>query len=250
MAALVNGFLIGQMLASRKAAGLETEQVHVVPKETVQRRLVRAGERTVLEVSTTGLVEVILYEHMGDSQELAQFQAGQVPRSAKVFTQVRQLGYPLSSVSGSEFYARLRPLRPGQTQLRYRPGTVDDAMARLRKGHPLVRNHGTVVVDGRFTAPIYQLVPGTVVRLEVRSGKGLVAVLKTRDFLEVRDERIALTTRCLPAWCVDTASGRAVLELPVADYDDRYLVAEGEDLVFTYQVVATPEMLNYISSCT
>jgi hypothetical protein len=49
---------------------------------------------------------------------------------------------------------------------------------------------------------------------------------------------------------VETSTGRTVLELSVADYDDRYLVAEGDGLVVTYQVVATPEVLNYISSCT
>lgn len=250
VAVVVNGFLTGQMLATRRALGLEAAQAHVVERETVQRRVVRGGERTVLELRSTGLVEVVLYEHTGDPQELAQFHAGGVPRTAKVFTHVSELGYPLSSVSGAEFYVRVRSLRPGRTELRYVPGTVDDAMGRLRKGQSLVRNHGTVVVDGRFTAPVYQLVPGTVVRLEVRSGKGLVALVKTRDFLDVKDGRVPLASRCLPATCVDTASGRAVLELPVADYDDRYLVAEGEGLVFTYRVVATPEVLNYISSCT
>ncbi|MDR5676191.1 MAG: hypothetical protein QN128_07290, partial [Armatimonadota bacterium] len=227
------------------------EQASLVREDVVQERRVRAGERTVLEVSTTGLVEVVVYEYAGDAGELEEFRAGRVPRTAKVFSRVQEVSYPLSSVTEARFYVRVRHLEPGQTQVRYVPGTVDEAMGRLRKGEKLVRNRGTVRVDGEPLAmAVYQLVPGTVVRVEVRSGKGLVGVLKTRDYLEVREGRATLVSRCTPAACVDASSGRAVLELPVSDYDDRYLVAEGSGLVFTYEVVATPEVLNYISSCT
>jgi hypothetical protein len=253
VAVAVNGFLVGQMLLGRTAArapGAQDPPV-VVREDAVLRRVVQAGERTVLEVSTTGLVEVVLYEHTGDAEELSQFRAGGVPRTAKVFTHVRELSYPLSSVSGSEFHVRVRHLEPGQTRLGYRPGTVDEAMGRLRKGQNLVRNSGTVVATrARVEMPIYQLVPGTVVRVEVRSGRGVVGLLKTRDYLDVRAGRAALGARCTPATCLDASSGRTGLELPVSDYEDRYLVAEGSGLVFTYQVVATPEVLNYISSCT
>jgi hypothetical protein len=251
VAVVLNSFLVGQMVASRageRAAG--TGHVFVVKEDTVHRRRVQAGERTVLEVSTTGLVEVVVYEHAGDPRELAQFEAGQVPRTAKVFPRVRDLSYPLSSVSGSEFSVRVRHLAPGQTEIRYHPGTVEEAMGRLRKGQNLVRNQATVVVAGRLSTAVYQLVPGTLLRVQVRSGKGTVALLKTRDYLDVKDSRASLASRCTPAACVETSTGRTVLELAVADYDDRYLVAEGDGLVVTYQVVATPEVLNYISSCT
>ncbi|MCL6499817.1 MAG: hypothetical protein K6U07_07310 [Firmicutes bacterium] len=253
VALLLNGFLVAQMFVSRGVAwtAAPREQASLVREDVVQERPVRAGERTVLEVSTTGLVEVVVYEHTGDAEELAQLRAGQVPRTAKVFSRVQEVSYPLSSVKDTRFYVRVRHLEPGQTQVRYVPGTVDEAMGRLRKGENLVRNGGTVRVDGEPVAmAIYQLVPGTVVRVEVRSGKGLVGVLKTRDYLDVREGRASLASRCTPATCVDASSGRTVLELPVSDYDDRYLVAEGSGLVFTYQVVATPEVLNYISSCT
>ncbi len=203
-----------------------------------------------MEVSSTGLVEVVVYEHQGDVGELAEFQAGRVPRTAKVFGGVQELSYPLSSVSGSEFYVRVRHVQPGQTRVRYVTGTIDEAMGRLRKGETLVRNSGTVRVDGLRALALYQLVPGTVVRVEVGGGRGVVGVLKTRDYLDVRDGRVTLASRCSPAWCLETSSGRTGLEVAVQDYDDRYLVVEGEGLVVTYRVVATPEVLNYISSCT
>ncbi|MFN3284935.1 MAG: hypothetical protein ACK45F_01475 [bacterium] len=252
VALLFNGFLVGQMLATRGAALVSSrEDVTVIREDAVQQRSVQAGERTVLEVSTTGLVEVVVYEHTGEEGELAQFQAGGVPRTAKVFSRVQEVSYPLSSVTEARFYVRVRHLEAGQTQVRYVPGTVDEAMGRLRKGEDLVRNGGTVRVGGEMLAmAVYQLVPGTVVRVEVRSGKGLVGLLKTRDYLDVREGRASLASRCTPATCVDASSGRTVLEVPISDYDDRYLVAEGPGLVFTYQVVATPEVLNYISSCT
>jgi hypothetical protein len=252
LALLLNGFLVGQMLAVRGAAlAPGPAEAVVVREDVVHPRPVKAGERTVLEVSTTGLVEVVVYEHTGDRQELEEFQAGRVPRTAKVFPQVREVSYPLSSVTDTQFYVRVRHLQPGETRVRYVPGTVDEAMARLRKGENLVRNRGVVVVDrGRLTMPVYQLVPGTVVRVEVQSGRGVVGLLKTRDYLDVRDGRATVASRCTPQTCVEASSGRAVVELAVADYEDRYLVAEGQELVFTYRVVATPEVLNYISSCT
>ncbi len=253
VALLLNGFLVAQMLVSRGVAWIAPprEQLAVIQEDVVHERPVQAGERTVLEVSTTGLVEVVVYEHAGDAEELAQFQAGRVPRTAKVFSRVQEVSYPLSSVTEARFYVRVRHLEAGQTQVRYVPGTVDEAMGRLRKGEDLVRNRGTVRVGGEMLAmAVYQLVPGTVVRVEVRSGKGLVGLLKTRDYLDVREGRASLASRCTPASCLEASSGRTVLEVPISDYDDRYLVAEGSGLVFTYQVVATPEVLNYISSCT
>ncbi|MCS7236240.1 MAG: hypothetical protein RMM30_09740 [Armatimonadota bacterium] len=252
LALLMNGFLVGQMWVVRGAAlSPGPAEAVVVREDEVHRRPVKAGERTVLEVSTTGLLEVVVYERTGDARELEEFRAGRVPRTAKVFSQVRELSYPLSSVTDTEFYVRVRHLRPGETRLRYVPGLVDEAMARLRKGENLVRNRGVVVVEGgRLTMPVYQLVPGTVVRVEVQSGRGVVGLLKTRDYLDVRDGRATVAGRCTPQACVEASSGRAVLEVAVGDYDDRYLVAEGQGLVFTYRVVATPEVLNHISSCT
>ncbi len=249
LAVVLNGFLVGQMLLVRGSA-VPVSAVEVREEETVLRRSVRAGERTVMEVSTTGLVEVVIYEHQGNSGELAEFQAGRVPRTAKVFSNLQELSYPLSSVSGSEFFVRIRHVRAGQTRVRYVTGTIDEAMGQLRKGKELVRNRGTVRVDGRQFMALYQLVPGTVVQVEVQGGRGVVGVLKTRDYLDVRDGRAALVSRCRPAECMETSSGRTSLELAVQDYDDRYLVVEGEGLVVTYRVVATPEVLNYISSCT
>ncbi len=253
VALLLNGFLVAQLLlADGDVQATEgSSETRVLQADTMERRTVRPGERTVLDVRTTGLVEVTIYEHMGDAEELAHFQSGQTPRSAKVFTHVQALRYPLASDSGSTFYLRIRHLQPGETTRRYEPGTIEEAMGRLRRGQNLVRNQGTVRVQGgRLWMPVYQLVPGTVLRVEVRSGKGAVALFKTRDFLEVRDGRASLESRCAPQHCVVTSSGRTVLELRLTDYEDRYLVAEGEELVFTYQVVATPEVLNYIATCT
>ncbi|MDR5709593.1 MAG: hypothetical protein QN140_07190 [Armatimonadota bacterium] len=253
LALLLNGFLAFQMLLSGgESRGKEAQaQTLVFREDTVQERVVRPGERTVLEVRTEGLAEVVIYEHTGDANELGQFRAGQVPRTARVFTHVKELRYPLASDSGTTFHLRIRHLQPGETTLRYEPGTIEEAMTRLRRGHNLVRNQGTVQVRGeRLLLPVYQLVPGTALRMEVRSGKGTVGVLKTRDYLEVRSGRASLQDRCRPESCLVTSSGRTAVELYLTDYEDRYLVAEGQDLVFSYQVIATPEVLNYIATCT
>ncbi|MCS7172478.1 MAG: hypothetical protein N0A24_03570 [Armatimonadetes bacterium] len=253
LALLLNGFLASQMLLSggEGSGGEARAQTLVFREDTVQERVVRPGERTVLEVHTQGLVEVVIYEHTGDANELAQFRSGQIPRTARVFTHMKALRYPLASDSGSTFYVRLRHLQPGETVLRYEPGTVEESMARLRRGQNLVRNQGTVQIRGtRLLLPVYQLVPGTILRVEVRAGKGTVGVLRTRDYLEVRDGRASLESRCRPESCLVTSSDRTALELHLTDYEDRYLVAEGQDLVFSYQVIATPEVLNYIATCT
>jgi len=253
LALLLNGFLALQMLLAQEEGRSPENPARplVLREDTVLKRVVRPGERTVVDVRTAGLVEVVIYEHLGNSEELAQFRAGQIPRTAKVFTHVKELHYPLASDSGSEFHLRIRHLLPGETSLRYEPGTIEEAMARLRRGQHLVRNQGAVQVrGGRLLLPVYQLVPGTLLRIEVRSGKGTVGVLRTRDYLEVRDGRASLQSRCRPDTCLETSSGRGVVEVHLADYEDRYLVAEGEDLVFSYQVIATPEVLNYIATCT
>ncbi|MDR7515219.1 MAG: hypothetical protein QN165_10470, partial [Armatimonadota bacterium] len=69
VALVLNGFLVAQMFASRDVAwtAAPREQASLVREDVVQERRVRAGERTVLEVSTTGLVEVVVYEYTGDA---------------------------------------------------------------------------------------------------------------------------------------------------------------------------------------
>lgn len=221
-----------------------------VTSDRVLTQRVPPGARVVLEVRTTGLVDVAVYESTGNTQELQLFQEGGLPRTAKEFASVRQIQYPLASLSGTDFLVRVRYRQPGVTTVLFRPGTQDEAMGRLRRGENLVRNGATVDVrEGLYTMPVYQLVPGTVVHVEVEEGTGSVALLKVRDYLDVREGRVSLASLCSPARCVGTASGRNQLELHVSDYDDLYLVATGP-VRFRYQVVATPEVLNYISSCT
>lgn len=221
--------------------------------EIVQKRTIAPGERTVLTVKTSGVVEVVIFEHTGEPELLGTFQAGRVPRTAKVFTNIKELAYPLASDVGADFYVRVRPLAAGRTTLHYEPGTISRAMAQLRGGSNLTRNRGTAWVrSGLHQMPVYQLVPGTVIRVEILTGQGTVALLKTRDYLAVRDGKVAVVSRCAAASCVRSATGGKVLELSLHDYDDRYLVAvaEGAPLTFSYQVIATPEVVDYITSCT
>ena len=218
--------------------------------DAVLTRSVRAGERVVLAVRTTGLVDVTVYESTGDTREVQAFRGGATPRTAKQFHSVLEVSYPLASLSGTDFWVRVQHRRPGRTSVFYRPGTQDEAMGRLRRGENLERNSGMVEAgEGLYSMPLYQLVPGTVVHLELEAGTGTVALLKVREFLEVKEGRASLGSRCSPARCVGAGSGRERLELYVSDYDDLYVVAQGP-VRFRYRVVATPEVLNYISSCT
>lgn len=221
--------------------------------DIVQKRSIGPGERTMFVVRTSGVVEVVIFEHTGEPELLQAFQAGQVPRTARVFTDVKDLAYPLASAAGADFYVRVRHLAAGATTVHYEPGTIDQAMARLRTGGNLVRSRGTVWVrSGLYQMPVYQVVPGTVIKVEIGAGRGAVALLKTRDYLAVRDRTATLISRCVPASCVRSESGGRVLNLSTDDYDDRYLVAtaEGAPLTFSYQVIATPAALNYITTCT
>ena len=223
------------------------------PSDIVQKRTIAPGERTILTVRTSGVVEVVIFEHTGEPDLLQTFRSGQVPRTAKVFTNIKKLAYPLASEAGADFYVRVRPLTVGETTVYYESGTIAQAMARLRSGNDLVRNRGTVWVrDGLHQMPVYQLVPGTMIRVEILAGRGTVALLKTQDYLAVRDGRTTLVSRCVAGSCVRSETGGTALALPLDDYDDRYLMAvpEGASLEFSYQVIATPKVLNYITTCT
>ncbi len=251
LVAALQGFMAFQLRESRSAtAGVAQSETHTLKVDSLLTRRVTAGERVLLTVDTTGLVDVTLYESTGDLAEAELFRRGGTPRAAKLFNSVVQVRYPLASLSGSEFWIRIRHRELGTTTVSYWPGTQDEAMGRLRRGENLERNSGVVDVrEGLYTMPLYQLVPGTVVELEVEAGTGQVALLKVRDYLDVKAGHASLGSRCSPARCVDPGVGRIRLELKVPDYDDLYVVAAGP-VRFRYRVVATPEVLNYISSCT
>lgn len=222
------------------------------PGTIVQQRTIPPGGRTVLTVKTSGLAEVVIFEHTGDGALLREFHAGATPRTARVFTNIRELVFPLASESGADFYIRVRPLIAGDTTLHYSSGTIAQAMSRLRHGRNLARNRGIVVVHrGLHQMPVYQLVPETVIRLEILGGSGTVALLRTRDYLAVRAGTSALARRCSAGSCLRSQTDGKVLGLRLEDYDDRYLVAasDGAPLTFSYQVVATPDSLNYITTC-
>jgi hypothetical protein len=248
---LLQGLLVLQVGSSAPTRGTAGPGEELsLTADAVLARSVRAGERVVLAVRTTGLVDVTVYESTGDAAELQLFRGGGTPRTAKQFHSVLEVSYPLASLSGTDFWVRVQHRRPGRTSVFYRPGTQDEAMGRLRRGENLERNSGVVEAgEGLYSMPLYQLVPGTVVHLEVEAGTGTVGLLKVREFLEVKEGRASLGSRCSPARCVGVGSGRERLELYVSDYDDLYVVAEGR-VRFRYRVVATPEVLNYISSCT
>jgi hypothetical protein len=126
-------------------------------------------------------------------------------------------------------------------------------MAQLRNGRNLVRNQGTVLVRGGLHhMPVYQLVPGTIIRLTHLGGSGSAALLTTREYVAVRNGTGRRAAQCLSRLCLRPASGSKVLELKIDDYDDRYLAASsvGEPFIFSYQIIATPETLNYITTCT
>jgi hypothetical protein len=248
---LLQGLLVLQVGSSAPTRGTAGPGEELsLTADAVLARSVRAGERVVLAVRTTGLVDVTVYESTGDAAELQLFRGGGTPRTAKQFHSVLEVSYPLASLSGTDFWVRVRHRRPGRTSVFYRAGTQDEAMGRLRRGENLERNSGVVKAgEGLYSMPLYQLVPGTVVHLEVEAGTGTVGLLKVREFLEVKEGRASLGSRCSPARCVGVGSGRERLELYVSDYDDLYVVAEGP-VRFRYRVVATPEVLNYISSCT
>jgi hypothetical protein len=211
---LLQGLLVLQVGSSAPTRGTAGPGEELsLTADAVLARSVRAGERVVLAVRTTGLVDVTVYESTGDAAELQLFRGGGTPRTAKQFHSVLEVSYPLASLSGTDFWVRVQHRRPGRTSVFYRAGTQDEAMGRLPKGQNLVRNQATVVVAGRLSTAVYQLVPGTLLRVQVRSGKGTVALLKTRDYLDVKDSRASLASRCTPAACVETSTGRTVLEL-------------------------------------
>lgn len=208
-------------------------------------------ERTVMEISTTGLVEVVIMEDLGDETELQTFQAGEIPRSAKVFPNARWLKYPLFSSTGSTYYVRIRERKPGETSISYHVGTIPEALDRLIQGENLVRNEGILVTSVPYFQPVYQLVPGTIVNLEIRQGKGRVALLKTFDYLAVKNGEAKLQDLCSANPCA-TDSGQANIQVRLDEYEDLYIVAqpEGGELEFSYSVIATPEILNYTTTCS
>ena len=216
-----------------------------------QKRSIPAGGRTPITIKTSGIVEVVIFEDTGDRTLLDEFRGGATPRTARVFQNIRELVFPLASDAGADFYVRVRQVVAGTTTITYTTGTIAQAMSRLHQGMNLVRNRGVVRVHGGLhQMPVYQLVPETVIRLEILDGDGTVALLKTRDYLAVRGGT-ALSRRCQIGSCLRSRRDGKVLALRIQDYDDRYLVAssDGTPLTFSYRVVATPESVHYITTC-
>lgn len=243
---LITVFLVGHLFISPARVGNKEIQA----KEIVEQRVISPGERTVLTLNTTGLAEVVIFEESDDGSSLEALKAGQTPRTAKVFSNVRALAYPLASQTGATFQVQIRPQAPGEMTLSYTVGTSEQAMNQLRKGQNLVRNEGIIRSKGSYFIPVYQLVPGTIIKIGIREGTGTMALLKTMDYLAVKNNETTLASLCAPDSCLQ-ANGKETLEVKVDDYDDRYLVIQtGEgSLEFSFQVIATPEVLNYIVSC-
>lgn len=256
LAIVVSAFLVGQLAVA--PAGDEVPTMEPTPaangpvmtEDIVESRTVAAGERTVLMLTTTGVVDVVILEET-EPAEFEAFQAGQVPRTAKVFTNVRELAYPLASQTGANFHVRVHHRVPGVTALHYEVGTSEAAMNQLRKGENLIRNRGTLVAEGLYLMPIYQLVPGTIIKVEPKAGQGTIALLKTMDYLAVKRGEKTLGDLCADNPCVHASGEQNNLEFYLDDYDDRYLAVqtESDSLEFAYTVLATPEVLNYIVSC-
>lgn len=253
LAIVVSAFLVAQMAVAPIGGETPTTEqtpaisAPVMTEDIVESRAIAPGERTVLTVRTTGVVDVVIWEET-ELAEYTAFQAGEVPRTARMFTGVKELAYPLASQTGATFHVRIHHQVPGVTTLHYEVGTSEEAMNQLRKGENLIRNHGTLVAEGLYLMPIYQLVPGTIVKVEPKAGQGTIALLKTLDYLAVKRGEKVLEDVCADNPCV---SANNKLEFYLDDYDDRYLVvkSETESLEFSYTVLATPEVLNYIVSC-
>lgn len=254
LAIVVSAFLLAQLAVAPTGGEAPTivqapaVNAPVMTEDIVESRTVAPGERTVLVVTTTGAVDVVIWEET-EPVEFAAFQAGETPRTAKVFTGVKELAYPLASQTGATFHMRVHHRVPGATALRYEVGTSEEAMNQLRKGENLIRNRGTIVAEGLYMMPLYQLVPGTIVKVEPKAGQGTIALLKTMDYLAVKRGEKILVDLCADNPCVNGAQNN--LEFYLEDYDDRYLAVQTENgsLEFAYTVLATPEVLNYIVSC-
>jgi hypothetical protein len=256
LAVVVSAFLLAQLavapVGDQEPAMAQTPAASapVMTEDMVESRTIAPGERTVLMLQTTGVVDVVIFEET-EAAEFEAFQAGQVPRTAKVFTGVKALAYPLASQTGATFHVRVHHSVPGATTLHYEVGTSEEAMNQLRKGENLLRNRGTIVAEGLYLMPLYQLVPGTIVKVEPKAGQGTIALLKTRDYLTVKRGEKMLADLCADNPCVSAGGEQNNLEFYLDDYDDRYLAVqtETESLEFSYTVLATPEVLNYIVSC-
>jgi len=247
---VVCAFLLSQVAMGPTGEAVTQADVSSTGEDILETKVIAPGERTMMTVRTTGLVEVtIVDESTADAIEIQALAAGETPRSAKVFAHVKTLSYPLSSQTGATFHIRVRHQTPGETTVAYTPGTSEEAMAQLRKGENLMRNQGMLQVEGLYTMPVYQLVPETIVKLEIQKGKGMVVLLKTMDYLGVKAGEVTLNDLCGTNPCA-TESNK-VVEIKLNDYEDRYLavLSEGKPIEFTYGVIATPDVLNYIVSC-
>lgn len=247
---VVCALLLSQLTTVRTSETAKKIEASSSSANVVERQAIDPGGRTVMSVATTGLVEVVIFEEGDDGAQMEAFKAGQTPRTAKVFSNVKALSYPLSSATGANFHVRIHHQAPGETTVKYTPGTSEEAMGQLRKGQNLVRNQGTIRSDSLYFTPVYQLVPGTIVKLELKEGMGRVALLKTLDYLAAKKGEVKLTDLCAANPCA-TARGKATVEMKLDDFDDRYIVAqsEGGPIEFSYMVLATSEVLNYIATC-
>ncbi len=247
---VVCAFLLSQVTMSPTGEAITQADVSSTGEDILETKVIAPGERTMMTVRTTGLVEVTIVDgSTADAIEIQALGVGETPRSAKVFANVKMLSYPLSSQTGATFYVRIRHQIPGETTVEYTPGTSEEAMNHLRKGENLIRNQGVLQVQGLYTMPVYQLVPETLVKLAIQKGKGMVVLLNTMDYLGVKAGEVALSDLCGVNPCA--TDGNKTVEFKLSDYEDRYIavLSEGKPLEFTYGVIATPGVLNYIVSC-
>ncbi|MCS7129135.1 MAG: hypothetical protein RMH74_04675 [Candidatus Caldarchaeum sp.] len=206
----------------------------------------KPGDRYVVEFKTTGLSSLYVIEAKHYQLFL---ERGEPPSSAISFNMVAELNLALPSNAGGEYKLVVRQLRDGDVKLHVKPGTVDEAVGRLRRGEDVLRNslEAEFPAGGVHVIPIYQFVMGTYVEINVLGAeKTLVATLA--EYLAYQRGSKNLEALCVGSRCIQ---GSGTLKLVSEDYGDVYLLVQtsGSPANVKMKVVATPEMLLYVGTC-
>ncbi|MEN3048544.1 MAG: hypothetical protein ABDH63_07185 [Candidatus Caldarchaeales archaeon] len=219
---------------------LKAGEVHVIDLR------LNPGDRYVIEAQTDSLINVYIME----SRFYRQYkETGKPPASALVFAMVRSLTVALPSNEGGEYKLVIEQIRDGNVKVTVRPGLIEEAVSRMRKGENVVRNamEAELPTGTTHVIPIYQFVKGTLLEMEVQ-GADTATVLSFTEYLAYSRGQKGLESLCYPGRCI---KGSGSLTLSSEEFGDVYVlvqVAKGTASL-RMKVIATPDMLLYAGTC-
>lgn len=206
----------------------------------------KPGDRYFIQFETSGLSDVFVLE----AEQYKNFKdGGKIPSSATTFQMLKKLGLAMPSNTGGDYKLVIKQLREGTVKINVKPGTVDEAVRKMRGGENVLRNslEAELISEGVLVIPVYQFVKGTFLELDV-TGSEKTLVLDSSEYIAFKRGAKSLEMLCVDDRCVRGAGSLRILS---EEFGDVYIVVEVRQTPVSLRtsVIATPDMLLYTGTC-